>query len=118
MERNVVQIQAAVSGEAAFCDDTGESKLLTSWKTSLLQCSIIQVQFVIIYTSIAIFQGADKNQDFSEVMADPDFLQRVLSTLPGVDTSSDAIQNVMSNLTQQDVNMEDDSDDKKKSDKK
>ena len=55
-------------------------------------------------------------------MADPDFLQRVLSTLPGVDPSSDAIQNVMGNLTRQDKpqdeNMEDDSSEKKKSDKK
>ncbi|KXJ14573.1 26S proteasome non-ATPase regulatory subunit 4 [Exaiptasia diaphana] len=67
-------------------------------------------------------QADDKNQDFSEVMADPDFLQRVLSTLPGVDPSSDAIQNVMVNLTQQDKtqdeDMESDSSDAKKTDKK
>lgn len=54
-------------------------------------------------------------------MADPDFLQRVLSTLPGVDPSSAAIQNVMGTLTQsdkpQDENMEESKDDKK-SDKK
>lgn len=32
-------------------------------------------------------------------MADPEFLQKVLSTLPGVDPSSEAIQNVMGTLT-------------------
>jgi 26S proteasome regulatory subunit N10 len=50
-------------------------------------------------------------------MADPDFLQRVLSTLPGVDPSSAAIQNVMGTFTQPDKtpdeNMDDSSEDKK-----
>ncbi|XP_031563054.1 26S proteasome non-ATPase regulatory subunit 4-like [Actinia tenebrosa] len=66
-------------------------------------------------------QGDDSNQDFSQVMADPDFLQRVLSTLPGVDPSSATIQNVMGTLTHsdkpQDENMEESKVDKK-SDKK
>ncbi|EDO31082.1 predicted protein [Nematostella vectensis] len=65
------------------------------------------------------------NQDLSEVMADPDFLQRVLSTLPGVDPSSAAIQNVMGSLAQGDKSGdrdkqmdEDSSGDKKDSGKK
>lgn len=35
-------------------------------------------------------------------MADPDFIKNVLSTLPGVDPSSEAIQKVMVTLAQQD----------------
>lgn len=35
-------------------------------------------------------------------MSDPDFIKNVLSTLPGVDPSSEAIQKVMVTLAQQD----------------
>ena len=35
-------------------------------------------------------------------MSDPDFIKNVLSTLPGVDPSSEAIQKVMVSLAQQD----------------
>ena len=45
---------------------------------------------------------ADDGQDFSGVMADPDFLKKVLSTLPGVDPSSEAIEKVMESLAKQD----------------
>ena len=65
-----------------------------------------------------MFQN-DQDQDFSEVMADPEFLQQVLSTLPGVDPNSEAIRNVVGTLTQSDDKdkdepMEEDSSGKKK----
>ena len=46
-------------------------------------------------------QGDDA-QDITGVMSDPDFIKNVLSTLPGVDPSSEAIQKVMVSLAQQD----------------
>nr|BAF75714.1 antisecretory factor-like protein [Pinctada fucata] len=39
------------------------------------------------------------DEDYSDVMNDPDFLQSVLENLPGVDPQSEAIQNAMSSLT-------------------
>ncbi|KAK6185728.1 hypothetical protein SNE40_007897 [Patella caerulea] len=39
-----------------------------------------------------------EDDDYSEVMNDPDFLQNVLENLPGVDPNSEAIQNAMSSL--------------------
>ena len=62
-------------------------------------------------------------------MSDPDFIKNVLSTLPGVDPSSEAIQKVMVTLAQQDtedgkdqdgdepMGDQDASDDKKKEEK-
>lgn len=35
-----------------------------------------------------------------DVITDPDFLQSVLETLPGVDPQSEAVQQAMSELTQ------------------
>ena len=59
-------------------------------------------------------------------MSDPDFIKNVLSTLPGVDPSSEAIQKVMVSLAQQDSNeskdqdepMDEESSKDKKKDKK
>jgi len=45
----------------------------------------------------------DDSQDITGVMSDPDFIKNVLSTLPGVDPSSEAIQKVMVSLAQQDT---------------
>ncbi|XP_068709653.1 26S proteasome non-ATPase regulatory subunit 4-like [Montipora foliosa] len=73
-------------------------------------------------------QGDDA-QDITGVMSDPDFIKNVLSTLPGVDPSSEAIQKVMVTLAQQDtedgkdqdgdepMGDQDSSDDKKKEEK-
>ena len=41
------------------------------------------------------------NQDLSEVMNDPEFLQHLVSSLPGVDPNSEAIRNALGALTQQ-----------------
>jgi 26S proteasome regulatory subunit N10 len=40
-----------------------------------------------------------EDEDYSEVINDPAFLQSVLEGLPGVDPSSDAIRTAMSQLT-------------------
>ena len=53
-----------------------------------------------------------EDEDYSEVMNDPEFLQQVLENLPGVDPQSEAIQSAMSSLTKKD-----DKDSKKDSDK-
>ena len=60
-----------------------------------------------------IFQ---EEEDFSEVMNDPAFLQSVLEGLPGVDTQSEAIKNAMGALTNKQDS--DKKDEKKKDDKK
>ncbi|ELT94296.1 hypothetical protein CAPTEDRAFT_179091 [Capitella teleta] len=61
--------------------------------------------------------AADKEEDYSEVMDDPAFLQSVLQELPGVDPQSPAIQSAMGQLTQKDGGQEK-KDDKKDSAKK
>jgi hypothetical protein len=40
-------------------------------------------------------------QDLSEALEDPDILQEILSGLPGVDPSSETIQNVIQTTRQQ-----------------
>ena len=37
--------------------------------------------------------------DYAKAMNDPEFLQRVISSLPGVDPNSDAIRSAVENLT-------------------
>ena len=39
------------------------------------------------------------DQDYSAVMSDPAFLQHLVSSLPGVDPNSEAIQNALHALT-------------------
>lgn len=46
------------------------------------------------------FQEAD-NQDFSEEMADPEFLRNVLGSLPNVDPDSEAVKAAIGQTTQQ-----------------
>jgi len=60
-------------------------------------------------------KDADKDEDYSEVISDPEFLQSVLESLPGVDPQSEAIRSAMGALTQKD---DDKSKDKKKDDQK
>lgn len=56
----------------------------------------------------------EEEQDFSEVMADPAFLESVLQNLPGVDPQSQAVKEAVGSLTQQDK----DKDNKDEKDKK
>ena len=58
-----------------------------------------------------------EEEDYSEVINDPEFLQSVLEGLPGVDPQSEAIRSAMGQLTQKDSSQtkKDDSD---KSEKK
>lgn len=49
-------------------------------------------------------QGREEMDDYSEVMRDPEFLQSVLRTLPGVDPQSEAVRNAMGTLTQGESN--------------
>ncbi|CAG5134837.1 unnamed protein product [Candidula unifasciata] len=48
--------------------------------------------------SAKVEQKKDEEEDYSEVMDDPDFLQNVLQSLPGVDPNSDVIQNAMRSI--------------------
>ncbi|CAL1548559.1 unnamed protein product [Lymnaea stagnalis] len=59
----------------------------------------------------------EEEEDYSEVMNDPDFLQNVFQNLPGVDPNSEVIQSAMTSLMK-DTKKEDKKDDKKKEDKK
>ncbi|XP_033633462.1 26S proteasome non-ATPase regulatory subunit 4-like [Asterias rubens] len=56
-----------------------------------------------------------ENEDFSELMSDPAFLQSVMENLPGVDISSEAVRDAMGTLTQQ---QQQQSEEKKKEDAK
>lgn len=62
----------------------------------------------------------DQDEDYSEMVNDPEFLQSVLEGLPGVDPQSDAIRSAMGQLTQSKGNApkDKDKDDGKKDDKK
>ncbi|KAG0722426.1 26S proteasome non-ATPase regulatory subunit 4 [Chionoecetes opilio] len=59
----------------------------------------------------------EEEQDFSQVMADPAFLESVLQTLPGVDPQSKVVKEAMGSLTQQDKDKDKDKKDKKKDEK-
>merc|ERR1712113_1176095 len=56
---------------------------------------------------------ADNDQDYSEVMNDPEFLQSVLQNLPGVDPDSEAVRAAMGAMKE-----EKKKDEKKDGDKK
>ncbi|KAK7077557.1 Ssl1-like, partial [Halocaridina rubra] len=58
----------------------------------------------------------EEEQDFSQVMADPAFLESVLQTLPGVDPQSQVVKEAVGSLTQQDKDKGKDKD--KEKDKK
>uniref|UniRef100_A0A2C9M250 26S proteasome non-ATPase regulatory subunit 4 n=1 Tax=Biomphalaria glabrata TaxID=6526 RepID=A0A2C9M250_BIOGL len=60
----------------------------------------------------ALSDKKEDEEDYSEVMNDPDFLQNVFQNLPGVDLNSEVIQSAMSNL------LKDTKKDDKKEDKK
>lgn len=59
--------------------------------------------------------AAAKEEDYSDVMTDPDFLHDVLTSLPGVDPQSDAIRQAVESLT---ANNETKNNDRKEDDKK
>eukprot|EP00745_Piridium_sociabile_P013120 TRINITY_DN196515_c0_g1_i1.p2 TRINITY_DN196515_c0_g1~~TRINITY_DN196515_c0_g1_i1.p2 ORF type:complete len:104 (-),score=44.10 TRINITY_DN196515_c0_g1_i1:104-415(-) len=65
----------------------------------------------------ATASGEEKKEeeDYSEVMQDPAFLQSVLENLPGVDPNSEAIKDAMKTLTSDSTK---DKDSSKKDDKK
>ncbi len=43
----------------------------------------------------------DQDEDYSAVMNDPEFLQHLVNSLPGVNPNSQAIRNALGALTQQ-----------------
>lgn len=59
----------------------------------------------------------EEDQDFSQVMADPAFLESVLQTLPGVDPQSQVVKEAVGSLTQQEKDKDKDKKDKKKDEK-
>merc|ERR1712150_442842 len=59
-----------------------------------------------------------KDEDYSEVINDPEFLQSVLESLPGVDPRSDAMQQAMAALTGSSKKEEADSEKKDNEDEK
>merc|ERR1712110_827591 len=54
----------------------------------------------------------DKDQDYSEVMNDPEFLQSVLQNLPGVDPESEAVKKAVEGAKEENKD-KDKKDDKK-----
>lgn len=68
-------------------------------------------------TEPADSEPMDEDQDYSEVMNDPAFLQHLVGSLPGVDPNSAAIQNALQALTGQEDENKDDKDKSKEGDK-
>merc|ERR1711942_664863 len=66
--------------------------------------------------TVAAAAAPDKDDDYSDVMTDPDFLHDVLTSLPGVDPQSDAIRQAVESLTanQSENQKKDEKDDDKK----
>ena len=56
----------------------------------------------------------DKDQDYSEVMNDPAFLQSVLQNLPGVDPQSEAVRKAVGEGTGKEEKDKEKKDDEKK----
>jgi len=55
----------------------------------------------------------DEDDDYAKAMNDPEFLQRVISSLPGVDPNSDAIRSAVDNLTKDNNNKNQEKEQKK-----
>ena len=55
----------------------------------------------------------EKDEDYSEVMNDPAFLQSVLQNLPGVDPQSEAVRKAVGEGTKEDKDKEKKDDEKK-----
>jgi len=68
--------------------------------------------------SAAAAAAAVKDEDYSDVMTDPDFLHDVLTSLPGVDPQSDAIRQAVESLTANNQNENQKKDEGKDDDKK
>jgi len=49
----------------------------------------------------------DEDEDYAKAMNDPEFLQRVISSLPGVDPNSEAIRSAVDNLTKENTKNKD-----------
>ena len=56
----------------------------------------------------------EKDEDYSEVMNDPAFLQSVLQNLPGVDPQSEAVRNAVGAAKEDNKDNKDDHKDKDK----
>lgn len=48
-----------------------------------------------------------EDEDYAKAMNDPEFLQRVISSLPGVDPNSEAIRSAVDNLTKENTKNKD-----------
>ena len=44
----------------------------------------------------------DEDEDYAKAMNDPEFLQRVISSLPGVDPNSEAVRSAFENIAKED----------------
>jgi len=56
----------------------------------------------------------DEDEDYAKAMNDPEFLQRVISSLPGVDPNSDAVRSAFDNLTKEQKDKKDEKKEEKK----
>lgn len=67
----------------------------------------------------SVFKQAEGGtEDYSEVMSDPTFLRSVLENLPGVDPSSETVQNAVGSLLQQQQQQSKEEGEQKKGEKK
>jgi 26S proteasome regulatory subunit N10 len=55
-----------------------------------------------------------EDEDYAKAMNDPEFLQRVISSLPGVDPNSDAVRSAFDNLTKEQKDKKDEKKEEKK----
>ncbi len=73
------------------------------------------ILFIILLIYFLQNESNEQDQDYSAVMNDPEFLQHLVSSLPGVNPNSEAIRNALGALTQQ---SQDNSEEAKKEEKK
>ena len=69
--------------------------------SDLCYMAFFQFLLCILQSFLVSNQAEGENEDFSELMSDPAFLQSVMENLPGVDISSEAVRDAMGTLTQQ-----------------
>lgn len=67
----------------------------------------------LIWIWLSIFYDKKEDDDYAKAMNDPEFLQRVISSLPGVDPNSDAIRSAVDNLTKENKDQDTKKEDKK-----
>lgn len=110
-----LQMSMAQSASETVSGATTE-KLTTPDDAEMKDVCVFRLENVSLSVDLLIFffVRIKEDEDYEKAMNDPEFLQRVISSLPGVDPNSDAIRSAVDNLTKDSTK----SKDKEKEEKK